>query len=273
MFSAAWMIRTTRDLEADSGSICIAGLAVSGPASSMHVQGPERFHQTHHCRANRHQEERWEQAQGEWKDHLSADLRGRFLGCLHALVTELFRVDTQCISDTGTEAKGLDQECNQSADVIQPSSLSKILQRQGALHPCAHFCIHERQLVTQLGIADHQVVGDPLQGRSEAEAGLDAYDQQVECIGKGYAEFALPGFDTAIEPHTWNDASKNSRHEGHSEQLAAGDLGKEWRGEEYTKWQGEHEQHSRCIVQRQCCWRTQARVGQQLADSRALTLF
>src|SRR5215475_5478227 len=39
---------------------------------SMDVQGPERFHQTYNRRPNRDQEERGEQAQGEWEDHLGA---------------------------------------------------------------------------------------------------------------------------------------------------------------------------------------------------------
>src|SRR5215469_2965775 len=100
----------------------------------MDVQGPERFDQTHNRRPNRDQEERGEQAQGEWEDHLGADLRGRFLRSLHALVAELLRVDTQGIRDTRTEAQSLDQERNQSTDVIQPSALSKILERLRAFH-------------------------------------------------------------------------------------------------------------------------------------------
>src|SRR5262249_47729194 len=120
-------------------------------------------------------------------DHFGADLGRLLFGCLHALVAELLRVNTQGIANARTEAHRLHQERGQPPDILKAGAVGEILERLGALNTRTDLGIHEDQLGTQLRMADTQLISDSLQSGSEAQPRFNTDNQQVESIRKARA--------------------------------------------------------------------------------------
>src|SRR5438034_8426248 len=57
-----------------------------------------------------HDEERWEDEEGEGKEHLDRQLSGRLLGALASLRPQQIRVRTQRLCHAGTETVALDDQ-------------------------------------------------------------------------------------------------------------------------------------------------------------------
>ncbi len=74
------------------------------------------------------------------------------------------------------------------------------------------------KFVAEVGIGVMQVFADAHQRLVEGEAGLDANDGKVECVGQSDADAPLAVFDHALENKTWDEETQcgHAHQQGHA---------------------------------------------------------
>ena len=123
-------------------------------------------------------------------------------------VTKLVGIDAQRIRHTGPEPHCLHEQGSQAANVLQTSAIRQVLERLSTLDAGANLGVDEPKLLTEFRVTDADLIGNPLQGRCQAEARFDADHQEVERVRKRRAECSLSEFHGAIEPHAADDRAK-----------------------------------------------------------------
>ena len=164
--------------------------------------------QTDHGRTDRDKNNRRQNKDDQWGNHLDGGLCSLFFGALPAFRAEGVGMHAESLGDAGAEAVGLNQCTNQGADVVNTGALDQIAERFGAGFAGAHLEIDEMEFVAEIGMSVMQILSDAHEGLIECEAGFDANDGEIEGVGQSEADAILTVSDHALQDEARKEKSE-----------------------------------------------------------------
>ena len=94
------------------------------------------------------------------------------------------------------------------AEVVDAGAVGEVAQRFGSRLAGAQLQVDQPQLVGQLGIGELELAADALQRLVEAEAGLDADDEEVEHVGERQADAVGAALGHPRQHHAGQDVAE-----------------------------------------------------------------
>jgi hypothetical protein len=129
-------------------------------------------------------DDRWQNKDHQWGNHLNGGFCCLFFGPLPAFRAEGVGMHPKSLGDAGAEAVGLNQCTNEGADIVNTGSVHQVSQGFGSRLPGAHFQIDQMEFVAQIGMGMMQVLAHSHEGLVERQAGFYANDCEVERVGQ-----------------------------------------------------------------------------------------
>src|SRR5579864_4932731 len=191
-------------------------------ADGSRPQLPDQFDDR---RPDGHKNDRGQNKDHQWGNHLDCSFRCLFFGSLPAFRAEGVGMHSESLSDAGTEAISLYQCTNKRTDVVNTGALHEVTEGLGAGLAGAQLEIDEVEFVAQIGMCMVQILSDAAQRLIQGKASLDADHGQVEGIGQSQADAVLPVFDHALQDEAGKDEPERGYADEEREIIESGESG------------------------------------------------
>jgi len=135
----------------------------------------------------------------EGDNHFDGRLGGLFFGALAAFGAQGIGMDAQGLGDAGSEAIGLNQGCDERANVVDASALGQIAERLDARFSGASFEVKEMEFTAQFRVGVAEILADSHHGLIERQARFHANHRQIQGVGKAEANPELTFLQLFLE--------------------------------------------------------------------------